>query len=154
MPKPEASMEALVELGILPITIFHPGGATLTRELLTLAEIGEGSRVLDVACGVGETACLITEAFGARVVGIDATLLQIERAKSKAADRGLGVDFQLADAHELPFDDDQFDLVMSEAVLCYLDIPRALSEMVRVTRPGGAGGNARYVLAARHPRHH
>lgn len=140
MPATEASLEALVETGILPGPVFHPGGLEISGELADMCAIGADSRVLDVACGTGETACFLAETLGCHVVGIDATRMQIQRAAQKKADRGLNVEFGQADAHELPFDKSVFDAVISEAVLCYFDIDRALKEMVRVVKPGGIVG--------------
>jgi ubiquinone/menaquinone biosynthesis C-methylase UbiE len=135
-----ASLEALVETGLLPGSVFHPGGLAITQELANVCRVRQDSQVLDVACGTGETACWLAETFGCRVVGIDATELQIRRAQEKKAQRGLPVAFVQADAHQLPFADGTFDVVIAEAILCFLDIARALKEMVRVTRPGGRVG--------------
>ena len=79
----EPSLEALVETGILPGSIFHTGGFEVSKELATLCCIREKSYVLDVACGTGETACFLAETFGCRMVGIDASDLQIKRAQRK-----------------------------------------------------------------------
>ena len=134
------SLEALVETGILPGEVFHPGGLDVSRELANLCDITSTSNVLDVACGTGETAFLLAETFGCHVVGIDVTERQIERARAKQRRRNLPVEFRLADAHQLPFPDGSFDVVISEAVLCHLAISKALREMVRVTKPGGQVG--------------
>ncbi len=56
---------------MLPLESLHPGGLSLTRELSVLCAIGAGSRVVDVACGTGETACFLAESLGARVIGLD-----------------------------------------------------------------------------------
>ena len=136
----EPSLEALVETGILPGSIFHPGGLEVSKELATLCCIGEKSYVLDVACGTGETACFLAETFGCRMVGIDASDLQINRAQRKKARCDLPVEFHQADAHHLFFPDGTFDSVFCECTLCHLDIGQALKEMVRVTKPGGLIG--------------
>ena len=136
----EPSLEALVETGILPEPIFHPGGLEVSRELAALCGIRSTSNVLDVACGTGETACFLAETFACRVVGIDATELQLKQAREKKAGRNISVEFQQADAHHLPFPDAMFDVVITECTLCHLEIGQALQEMVRVTRPGGFVG--------------
>lgn len=136
----EPSLEALVETGILPGDIFHPGGLDVSKELAALCGITSASNVLDVACGTGETACFLAETYGCRVMGIDVTELQIERAREKKYRRNLPVEFRQADAHHLPFPDDMFDVVISEATLCHLEIGQVLKEMARVTKPGGRVG--------------
>jgi arsenite methyltransferase len=140
MTMQEPSLEALVETGILPGSVFHPGGLEVSRELAVLCGIGATSEVLDVACGTGETACFLAESFGCRVVGIDATELQITRAQEKKGQRNVPVEFHQADAHRLPFPEGRFDAVISEATLCHLDIGQVLKEMTRVARPGGRVG--------------
>lgn len=140
MTMTDPSLEALVETGILPGAIFHPGGLKVSKELAALCGITSTSDVLDVACGTGETACLLAETFGCRVVGIDATELQIKRAQEKKGRRNVPVEFRQADAHHLPFPDDMFDAVISEAALCHLEIGQVLKEMIRVTKPGGRVG--------------
>jgi SAM-dependent methyltransferase len=68
----------------------------------------------------------------------------IDKAKERARRMGLEdrVEFRVADAFELPFDDDSFDVVILESVLTPLagDKSKALGEMVRVVRPGGRIG--------------
>lgn len=99
------------------------------------------SRALDVGCGGGNTACLIVEQYGSHVQGVDISSVMIDKAKERARRRGLDdkVEFRVADAFELPFEDDSFDVVLVESVLTPLpgDKGKALGEMVRVVRPGG-----------------
>jgi SAM-dependent methyltransferase len=70
-------------------------------EIVRLAEAGElvGS-VLDVGCGTGENA-LYLASLGKRVLGVDGAPAAIERARSKAEERGLRVPFLVADALSL-----------------------------------------------------
>jgi SAM-dependent methyltransferase len=70
-------------------------------EIVRLAEAGEiVGDVLDVGCGTGENA-LYLAGLGRRVMGIDAAPSAIARAREKAAARGLGVPFLVADALDL-----------------------------------------------------
>lgn len=70
-------------------------------EVVRLADDGElVGDVLDVGCGTGENALLLA-ARGLRVMGIDASPAAIERARAKAAERGLAVPFLVADALDL-----------------------------------------------------
>ncbi|MDN5321429.1 MAG: hypothetical protein PWP49_1849 [Thermococcaceae archaeon] len=117
------SLEEILEEENLGIEVLHPGGLEITRELAELCGINEKSKVLDVACGTGETACFLAETFGCEVVGVDASPLMIEKAKNKAKMRGLEgkTTFILADAHKLPFPDNTFDVVISECTLCLLN---------------------------------
>lgn len=134
------SLEALIETGMLRLDSLHPGGLSLTRELIELCNVTRDARVLDVAAGTGETACLLAERFGARVTVVDRSPAMVRQAEAKARERGLAVECRVADAHSLPFGDGAFDAVMCECTLCFLDKDRVLGEMVRVVRPGGRVG--------------
>ena len=134
------SLENLIESEDLGLEVLHPGGLKITEELAKLCHIGKNKNVLDVASGTGESACYIAENFQCRVVGVDASEYMIERANKKAKERGLNIEFKKGDAHHLPFDDNTFDVVISECTTCLLDKERAIREMVRVTKPGGYVG--------------
>lgn len=135
--KTRPSLENLVESEDLGFEIFHPGGLDITQELADLCGIKKGTFVLDVASGTGESACYLVEKLGARVVGIDASDYMIERAREKAQQWKLVIEFRQGDAHHLPFDDDTFDVVISECTMCILDKEKAIGEMVRVIKPNG-----------------
>lgn len=135
-----ASLEALVETGMLPLETLHPGGLETTRQLAALCGIAAGTAVLDVACGTGESACFLAREYGARVTGIDHADEMLRRAAAKARAQGLAVTFTRAEAAALPFGDGAFDVAICECTLCLLDKARALAEMARVVRPGGCVG--------------
>jgi len=121
----------------------HFGGLEATKALIELCHIGKGKYLLDVGCGVGVTPCFLAERYGCRVVGVDISERMVERSKERAkrekvADR---VDFKVADAQELPFEDAVFDAVITESVTSFPeDKQRAINEYVRVTKPGGYVG--------------
>jgi SAM-dependent methyltransferase len=118
----------------------HPGGERLTRRLAELAGIAPGQRVVDVACGSGATALLLARECEAETVGVDLGTRTIERARREARALGLAdrARFVHGDAEALPLPDATFDVALSECSLCtFPDKRRAVSEMVRVLRPGG-----------------
>jgi ubiquinone/menaquinone biosynthesis C-methylase UbiE len=88
--------------------------------------------VLEVGCGQGAFAQALT-ARGLEVTAVD----QSEHMVGVTA--ALGVTAQQADVQSLPFGDDTFDVVAANYMLYHVpDLPRALDEIVRVLRPGGA----------------
>lgn len=98
-----------------------------------LAGAGPGARLLDVGCGTGG---LLARAVGDGLVvsGVDVERRALAMAERAAPSAVLTV----ADAHELPFDDDAFDLVTLVQVLEHLTNPvQALREAGRVCAPGG-----------------
>ncbi|MHA2295021.1 MAG: class I SAM-dependent methyltransferase [Candidatus Hodarchaeales archaeon] len=121
----------------------HGGGYKATRELLDMCQLDEKSRVLDVGCGPGHAACLIAEQYGSRVMGIDLSENMIAQARKRARKQKLEdkVEFQVANAFQLPFEDDSFDVVIFESVLTPIpDEKKMLNELMRVIRPGGFVG--------------
>lgn len=91
--------------------------------------------VLDVGSGTG----VVTEEMAARtqgqVVGVDLDPAMVDYARG----RGGRTEYRVGDAHDLPFDDAQFDVTTCHFVLMWCRKPEdAAREMVRVTRPGGA----------------
>ncbi len=127
----------------------HPGGVALTRQLAGSALVGRDDRVLDVACGRGESARELVEHFGCHVVGIDYSKEKIQRANGLTEDVGLSdrAQFVQGDAEQLPFTNDFFDVVICECSLSiFSDLALALTEMKRVLRPGGRLGISDVVL--------
>lgn len=135
--------------------IVHLGGVVATSELLGMFEFTEKSRVLDVGCGTGLTAYEIAKRYGSEVVGIDISEKMIASAKRRLERQRLGgkVDFRVADIFKLPFDDESFDAVLTESLLNALpEKPRAMSEIVRVTRLKGlVGANEGFALPSTPP---
>jgi len=107
------------------------------RFLTALGSAGQG-RLLDVACGPGVVTAAIAPG-ATSVVALDATEQMLEKARERCAKAGLlNVDFKRGDAENLPFEDSQFDGVVTRlAVHHFADPQRALNEMFRVLRRGG-----------------
>jgi SAM-dependent methyltransferase len=107
------------------------------RNVVALAGIAPGERVLDLACGTGNAA-LLAAAAGARVTGLDSAERLVGAARARAAAEGADADFVVGDALALPFADATFDAVVSVfGVIFAPDPARALAEIVRVLAPGG-----------------
>lgn len=139
MEKKQTIFDFQAEVGLTK----HLGGLGATEELIELCHIDEGKYVLDVGCGVGVTPCFIAKRYGCRVVGVDISEGMVERSKERAEREGVAdrVEFRLADAQDLPFEDDLFDAVITESVAAFPeDKQRAVNEYVRVTKPGGYVG--------------
>ena len=121
-------------------TTVHGGSLKATKDLVQLCHINEESYILDVGCGVGITACYLAKEYGCRVLAIDISERMIDRAKERAKRKGAEdkIEFRLGDAQNLPFNDDLFDVVISESVTAFVaDKQGAVNEYVRVTKPDG-----------------
>lgn len=93
---------------------------------------------LDVATGTGHTAFALAPQVR-EVIAIDVTPEMLIEGRKLKAERGLqNVEFRLADVHELPFDDQSFDIVTCRrAAHHFVDIRKAIDEMKRVLKNGG-----------------
>ncbi len=106
------------------------------RRLVSMAPIGPGVRVLDLACGTGDITYALDDA-GARSVGLDVTsrMVEIARAKRPSATKP---GFLVGDMMALPFGDATFDVVTTGYGIRNVPvIAEAVAEMARVLRPGG-----------------
>ena len=133
------SLENLIISENLGIETLHPGGLNITTELAELCNIAKGVKVLDVASGTGESIIHLVEKFNCIGKGIDNSNFMIERSKNKAIDRNINVEFVIGDIHNLPIEDNYFDIVISLACIHNLrifDLDRALKEIERVGRHG------------------
>ena len=107
------------------------------EQVLAQSELEKVRRVLEIGCGSGVTAAALNSRFDMDVVGVDVDPVQIKLAtKRRGSNERLR--FIEADATALPFDDGEFDLVVSLMVLHHiLDWPRVISEAARVLKPEG-----------------
>ena len=134
---------------------FHPGGLRLTERLGQLMQLGQDSRVLDVASGRGTSAIFLAERFGCKVVGLDYGKESVDAAGTEAAAHGLSalVEFRQADAESLPLPANSFDAVICECAFCtFPDKSRAAAEFARVLKPGGSVGISDLTRAAALPK--
>jgi ubiquinone/menaquinone biosynthesis C-methylase UbiE len=123
----------------------HFGGLEGTQKLVELCQINADSYILDVGCGAGVTPCFLAINYGCRVVGVDIRPRMVERSEERAQREGVAdqVEFRVADAQDLPFEDGRFDLVITESVTSFPeDKQQAVNEYTRVTRSGGYVGLA------------
>jgi SAM-dependent methyltransferase len=128
-------------------TVWSSGGAAYERISRGIADAIEhavvrldprpGERILDLATGTGWAARSLARR-GAEVVGADIAADLLTTASETARREQLPIDFRLADAEALPFEDGQFDAVLSTFGVMFAGRPEAAAaELARVVRPGG-----------------
>lgn len=109
-------------------------------EIIKIAGIKKGMKVLDAGCGVGGTTFHIAEKTGAKVWGITITPQQVTLAKKYAQQRGIEqlVNFSVQDYTKTQFSSKYFDVVVGIESICYAS-PKAtfLKEAYRILKPGG-----------------
>jgi ubiquinone/menaquinone biosynthesis C-methylase UbiE len=115
-----------------------PQEVDLANEALRLVALEPGERFLDVAAGPGGLS-LPAARLGAKVLATDWSPAMIERFEARVREDGLrDAEGRVMDCHGLDLTDDSFDVTGSQfGVMLVPDQPRALREMVRVTKPGG-----------------
>jgi len=113
------------------------GTTPAAARLVQFAGISKGHRVLDVGCGTGVVA--VTAALsGAHVQAADLTPELLEHARENARIAEVEIEWHEADVEQLPFRDGEFDVVVSQFAHIFAPRPAvAVSEMLRVLRPGG-----------------
>jgi SAM-dependent methyltransferase len=112
----------------------------LGPRLVEACEIGPGQRVLDVAAGTGN-ASIPAAQTGADVVASDLTPELFDAGRARAAAEGVELEWAEADAHDLPFEDASFDVVISSIGVMFAPFhQKAADELVRVCKPGGKLG--------------
>jgi ubiquinone/menaquinone biosynthesis C-methylase UbiE len=137
---PALRFDALTRFYDLIVAVTSREGA-FKRRLLQHARIKDGEAVLDVASGTGTLAIDVKkERPKAKVTGIDGDKKILARARAKADEAGVKVDFRYALSNELPYDARSFDVVVSTLFFHHLtDEAKAdtAEEIQRVLRPGG-----------------
>src|SRR3954462_4654910 len=109
--------------------------------------ITPGSRLLDVGCGAGQLA-LVAARAGAQVTGCDIATNWLEQAQIRAAAEGLEITFEEGDAESLPYEDGQFDAVVTMFGAMFAPRPELVAaELTRVCRPGGTIAMANWTPA-------
>ncbi len=112
----------------------------LIEELLQWSGVQQVENILDVGCGIGGSSLYLAQKFNAKATGITLSPVQASRAAERAKELGLSAEasFQVADAQNMPFADNSFDLVWSlESGEHMPDKTKFMQECYRVLKPGG-----------------
>ncbi len=112
----------------------HMGGLKATKDLLKLCKVDSSHHVLVVGSGNGVSAIKIQELTGCRLTAIDISEEMVERAKEKRIDK---VEFLKGDAENLEFQNNTFDVVISESVTGFTNKTLSIPEYYRVLKNGG-----------------
>ena len=109
----------------------------LGNEGLRRAGLRAGMRFLDVAAGSGALA-IPAARLGAQVLATDQSPVMLDLLRARGRQEGLNIETRVMDGHALELNDNSFDMVGSQfGVMLFPDMPKGISEMVRVVKPGG-----------------
>ncbi|MBG9389440.1 class I SAM-dependent methyltransferase [Caenimonas aquaedulcis] len=115
------------------------------EDLAEAVDLRAGERVIDVAAGNGNATLAAARRF-AQVTSTDYVPELLQKGAARAAAEGLSVYFKTADAEDLPFEEESFDVALSTfGVMFAPDAHRCASELVRVVRRGGRIGLASWT---------
>ncbi len=115
------------------------------ESLCEAIDLHAGERVLDVAAGNGNASLAAARRF-TEVTSTDYVPALLDKGRARAEAEALPIEFRVADAENLPFDDGSFDVALSTfGVMFTPDQERAARELLRVTRRGGRIGLANWT---------
>ena len=114
------------------------GGMAIAENALRRVGLRPDMRLLDVAAGSGALS-IPAARLGAQVLAVDLSPAMIERLNARVRKEGLSnLEGRVMDGHALELEENTFDISASQfGVMLFLDLPRGLSELARVTKPGG-----------------
>ena len=130
----------------------HSGGPEATDFLAKKLGLKKGMLVCDICSALGAPARHIATKYGVMVKGVDATKTMLQKAieRTKAAKLDNMIEYFEANAMDLPFKKDTFDVVWGQEAWCYVsDKNRLIQEAYRVLKPGGMIGFTDWIITGK-----
>ncbi|WP_249306291.1 class I SAM-dependent methyltransferase [Lederbergia citrea] len=109
----------------------------MTKEIFLTEKINKTYHILDVGCGTGQTAAYLAAQYGAKVTGMDINPIMVEKAKNRVTKYQLPVEIIQGSIENCPLENNQFDFIISESVLAFVNAPKSLKEIYRLLKSGG-----------------
>ncbi|ENQ3078203.1 methyltransferase domain-containing protein [Bacillus cereus] len=116
----------------------HPGGFTLTKQLLAQLSLGPYTKLLEIGCGTGRTASYIVKQYGSVVSAVELNETMLQKARKRWNQDGVNIELIKGSVEALPFHDEVFHIVLGESVLAFTNKRKAINECYRVLQRGGA----------------
>ena len=123
-------------LSLLGIGGAHPGGISLTKEIIEKEKFPLNHTVLDIGCGTGQT-CHYLDQLGYNVIGLDHDPVMIQHAKQRNIEYNSEILYLQEDLTTTSLLDQSVDVILSESVLNFTNLNQTLPEITRILRPNG-----------------
>lgn len=102
-----------------------------------LKDHSKGSEILDYGCGIGSSAQKVVNFNPKKITGIDISEVSIDKAKDKAKQLKVDIDYKVDNCEKTIFSNNCFDLVYGAGILHHLQIEKCFDEIHRILKPGG-----------------
>lgn len=114
----------------------HPGGFGLTQ-FLWKEGIHPSHSVLDIGCGTGKTAAFLATKYGCNVTAVDNHPVMVQKAKARFDQLEANLQVVEGDIECLSLESTSYDIIISESVLSFTNVSKALNEITRLLKQGG-----------------
>jgi ubiquinone/menaquinone biosynthesis C-methylase UbiE len=118
----------------------HVGGEAETEMLAIKAGLNSETKLLDVCSALGGPARHLVRKYNCKITGLDGTQKMVDEAVRRTKEAGLSeaISYKLGDAQEMPFAENEFDVVWGQDAWCYVENKeRLITEAHRVLKPDG-----------------
>ncbi|HDR7793769.1 TPA: methyltransferase domain-containing protein [Bacillus luti] len=115
----------------------HPGGFTLTKQLLEQLPLRHEANVLEIGCGTGRTSAYMTKELGYKVTAVEKNEIMIQKAKERWTFEGLEIQLIEGNVEQLLFSNESFEFVLGESILAFTDKEKVISECYRALQQDG-----------------
>ena len=102
-----------------------------------LKDNANNSEILDFGCGIGSSAEKVIKYNPKKITGIDISEVSIEKAKKKAKELNININYKVGNCEKTSLDQNSFDIVYGTGILHHLEINKCLDEIHRILRPKG-----------------
>ncbi|WP_077300654.1 class I SAM-dependent methyltransferase [Virgibacillus pantothenticus] len=126
-------LDSLAKLGVGGA---HPGGLKLTKKILVKESIDRTTSLLDIGCGTGQTAAFIAEHYPCAVTAMDIHPIMVEKAMQRFNTCNVPITVFQENVEHMRLKE-RFDIVLSESVLAFTDLPKSLTSIIEALQPHG-----------------
>ncbi|MGN7285197.1 hypothetical protein CHH65_02895 [Shouchella clausii] len=110
----------------------HPGGFAESKKMIVNMDIDDHTVILDCGCGTGQTAAYLKQIYDCHVWAIERHPVMLQKARQRFSEQNVAVSLHEGSIEAMDFPSNSVDIALSESVLAFLDLEKALKEIKRV----------------------